>query len=328
VNLNDVSYTRNWIDFELREESFRFRLERTYDSRSIESGLFGFGWCSNLDTAIEPQRDGRLLVKDCTPRALRNDLFERSPRDLKRGFGEAYRLASRPNERIERDLSSYTWYRDGGLRERFDLKGRLLERRFKAPFTLRLHYSREGHLDRLELNRDSGTRVLLWQVALDPQSGKIRRLSALQGRTSALADALVYEYDGEDLVRAHNAWNHAFHFAYDGLHNLTRIEYPDQTRETLTYDRDRDRLLSFRGRDGCIERYTQKEETLQSPKAGRHLIAEAVRSCEDQVQRRQRREFWIARSPAGTSYLARALIKDGSHIRDLVFDRSKKFERN
>src|SRR5690606_36657651 len=45
----------------------RYNLEviRSYNSRSIFSGIFGYGWCSDFETRIETTLEGNLKLTEC-----------------------------------------------------------------------------------------------------------------------------------------------------------------------------------------------------------------------------------------------------------------------
>jgi len=41
------------------------KIVRTYNSRSLFSGMFGFGWCSDFETSMEVNAEGNIKVKEC-----------------------------------------------------------------------------------------------------------------------------------------------------------------------------------------------------------------------------------------------------------------------
>lgn len=63
VDMRTANYTSTWYDVCLGpcETS---KLERTYNSRTIHDGIFGYGWCSNIETSLENIR-GELSLAFC-----------------------------------------------------------------------------------------------------------------------------------------------------------------------------------------------------------------------------------------------------------------------
>ena len=49
VDTRSAGYSKTFVDFRSPGTGFLLTAERTYNSRSLYNGLFGFGWCSNLE---------------------------------------------------------------------------------------------------------------------------------------------------------------------------------------------------------------------------------------------------------------------------------------
>lgn len=66
VNIQYADFISKWQDARLGT----FKLERTYHSRSIYSGVFGYGWCSILDTHLEKSQSsaGQWVRYECDRR--------------------------------------------------------------------------------------------------------------------------------------------------------------------------------------------------------------------------------------------------------------------
>jgi len=60
VDMKNASFSDYWVDLMVPGNNFFLRISRTYNSRSLFSGIFGFGWCSNLETQIEITLEGNL----------------------------------------------------------------------------------------------------------------------------------------------------------------------------------------------------------------------------------------------------------------------------
>lgn len=284
IDVKDASFSTRFVDLDTGHVAF----SRTYDSRSTFNGLFGFGWCSDLDRTLvkAPHVSGRqattsIAIDVCGRRTLFAAVGAPPTRrwvakDAKDGY-------------VDLDRGSFTHHAsDGRWVARFD----------GGDGGLRALASRRGEPVQIlreprgSLLRDAapgeGSRV---RLEVDPLANKILRIEAPDGRRA------TFEYDGEDLAKVTNAWNNTYLFRYDSLHNLVESRYPDATTERLTYDADRDVLTSFQGRNGCVERY---EIALSSPHRNRSRQKTlAVKTCGEKEISRVGFEFDYRRTPTG-----------------------------
>jgi len=65
VDVRSAGYSKTFVDFKSQARGFNLKIERTYNSRSLFNGLFGFGWCSNIETQLEVLPDNSLKVTEC-----------------------------------------------------------------------------------------------------------------------------------------------------------------------------------------------------------------------------------------------------------------------
>jgi YD repeat-containing protein len=267
VNMMEASFRSTFTDLEMNG----LKIQRRYDSRSNVSGVFGFGWCSTFDThlAFEKLPDGKIqtTISDCgkitasnAPLKYVNGTYSQAlPTGLTRRYnadtGDLMALrgpAGGAEVQILRTRSRLS--RDAALGEGLKMRQRITD---KTANRIRLVYD--------DLNETV--------TSLETSDGK----------------RLEFTYSADrNLLSAKNAWNNTYRFDYDTLHNLTRAAYPDHTFEQMTYDSDRDRLLSFQGRDGCSETYSHQVSTSDS---GRHQTSTAHLICQGKTKRDVRFDF-------------------------------------
>ena len=65
VDLRNANYSNTWIDIQVDGSGYDMKVLRTYHSRSLFNGMFGFGWCSNFETSLEVLPEGALKVREC-----------------------------------------------------------------------------------------------------------------------------------------------------------------------------------------------------------------------------------------------------------------------
>lgn len=286
VNMKDASYSRRFVDVDAGGTV----LARTYESRSTHNGLFGFGWCSPLDTKLEKRGAAGWLLWQCGSSLE----FTASGATLKTALPRAGTLTKQGAKWVRRSP-------DGSLQV-FDTVGRLVSWTLqRAPGAARIFYDSDG-LPR-EVLAPSGE-ALRFQV--DPLRKRVTRIEGSGGRS------VEYEYRGPDLVKVKNAWNNVYTHSYDSLHNLIRTDFPDRTHEAIDYDADLDRVTSFKGRDGCIEIFSYLPHLTTEPDVKRVTRATALKSCDGRPEMPVVFDFLYGARPDGKLFLAKTRIHQGT----------------
>lgn len=65
VDMNNAGYSNSWVDLEVPGNGYDMRVLRAYKSRTIFSGMFGFGWCSEYETKLETTSEGLVKISEC-----------------------------------------------------------------------------------------------------------------------------------------------------------------------------------------------------------------------------------------------------------------------
>ena len=296
INIKDASFSTNFVDL----ESGQFKISRTYDSRSTFNGLFGFGWCSNLDR--------RLLKNTETPDVAIETCGRRT---VFKAIGE------RPTQRWSSGTQGYVEIDKGDFVHRTQ-DGRLIARyagpdgglsALSDPRGLDVPIQR-GQPRRLLRSAASGEGLRV-RLEVDPLANKILAIETSEARAT-------YRYRADDLIEATNAWNNTYSFRYDSLHNLTEAQYPDKTSEEMSYDADHDRLLSFKGRNSCIERY---EITIASKTDQRTQKTTAIKSCNEKESSRVAFEFDYRKKARGAWRLAKLKLSRDGRSNEINYDK-------
>jgi hypothetical protein len=241
LNANATKYVRSWSDLE--DANLGITLERTYSSHSLTNASFGFGWCSELDTTIEPTRDGRLKLKNCLnesetvfspPTTTLNLAMREKKADRSPAFSARVGAFSSDNgEQVDFKNGIYTQYKFGSPFRKFDQTGRLIEWRATNGIVHRVRRNVYGHP--VFWSNSKGARV---SIQTDPNTGRITSIK-IPGRGT-----LRYQYVGENLVYVAQPGGVEFNLLYDDLHNLTQISSTEGFLESVRYDKLRDEVLS------------------------------------------------------------------------------------
>ena len=232
VNLSNGNLYLPMRDLYLPAYRFSLTIDRAYNSRSTEDGPFGFGWSFNYGVKVRKDTAG-LLIQEGDGSTRR---YQSSGNGFESKVGAYSRMAKSPD-------GGYVRTRAGGIRERFNPKGRLVRLEDGNGYWVQLTY----HNDRLASVKDGAGRSLAFTYN---RRGKIATIKDSLGRT------LQYRYaDRGDLMAATDLSGHETQYAYDDLHNLIGIRYPDGAETTMTYDTQRDLIISERGPGGRLTSY-------------------------------------------------------------------------
>ena len=65
VDMKNANYAQSWVDMEIPGTGYALNVSRTYNSKSLFDGMFGFGWCSEFETTLTVTAEGNLKVTEC-----------------------------------------------------------------------------------------------------------------------------------------------------------------------------------------------------------------------------------------------------------------------
>jgi YD repeat-containing protein len=65
VDMENLNFTDSWTDLSYSSSFDTLNVKRTYNSRSLFDGMFGFGWCSDFETKLTAEPGYRIVRKEC-----------------------------------------------------------------------------------------------------------------------------------------------------------------------------------------------------------------------------------------------------------------------
>ena len=358
VDMRLANYFDSWTDLEIPGTGYNLRVTRTYNSRSLFNGMFGFGWCSAFETKFEVQADGSIKLKECgdgrttlyvpknfsskntgkavdqiiskvrRSRSLSKSQIRRLRAELMSNpqtfqtYARQYKVSSRIMQgrvyyalgnSVETLVQKGAYYErvlPDGTKQRFDRKGRLTHLYDANGNYVQLIYQKSL----ITIIKDNTNR----QLVLTYGPNRKVRLIRGPGRVK-----VSYRYANNDLIAVSSAWGNNYSYQYDGLHNLTRVTYPDKTFKRITYNANKDWVTSFRGRTGCLETYKYNF----SPKDPKnHYWADVVKRCQKKVVTKAKFEYWYQpRKLTAGKFLARTRFKINEDTNDIFY--SERFAR-
>ncbi|MGZ3794008.1 MAG: DUF6531 domain-containing protein [Bdellovibrio sp.] len=354
VDMKNANYSNTWVDMEVPGTGYDLKIVRTYNSRSLFNGLFGFGWCSDFETSMEVTPEGNIKVTECgggmeitfSPREVtRKDvdatiaaIISKMKSEKKVGITEAF-LTNLKTELVEDDGKRAEYARQYGIsvpiREgtKYYANGKEVEhfvfnktyytrnlpdgsaQRFSPQGKLTHIYDKNGNFLKFEYDKD---------VIASIQDNNGRRLTfkyyqnkkvkSIAGPNGLMAD---YKFSNlDDLSSVKNAWLKTYTYEYDDLHNLTKATWPDNTSVALKYDKKNDWVLSFTDRDKCIESY-KYEFSPADPK--NHYWSSVKKVCGKEVMADNKYEFWYQKRADGQPFLQRVMTTERGNVTDITY---------
>ena len=349
VDTKSANYTKTFVDIALTGTGLPLMIERTYNSRSLYQGMFGYGWCSNLETRLEVMPDNTLMVVECGggaeisytsggAKGNPNGTIGQIMAEVKKKKG----LSNKYIQQVEKDLKRSSLLQSELIRA-FGLKGKAQRGKTyhavgRQNDTITFNgnqYRRLRPNGHVEVFNAKGELI----QELD-KSGNWIRIQRKKGRIAKVIDAkgqalnfrwkkgrlvvtgpkkLKAEYKispENNLTLAIDSKGDKYQYVYDNHHNLRKTKYSNNTYEALTYNIDKDWVTSFRDRRGCKEKYSYKTNSKNKD----HYWTEVTKKCGKRVTNQSRYEFWNRKKADGNKYLYRARQSVNGRISDITYD--------
>ena len=350
VDMKNANFTDDWVDLKFPSTGFNLSVERTYNSRVLYNGMFGFGWCTDLEQKLEKMDSGAIQISSCGPYSAA--VFYPAGVDKKEMLQFVGKLADAHvkagNKLSKKALSTLknALYDDRIKRDEFAAKYKVAipsskTRKFvnsaadkdSITITKSGNYVRVRSDDVKEIydnkgnlveKRDTNGNFLKYSYranALIQITNQLsQRLSFLyhaNGKVSKItgpSDLVVeYKYKKSDLIWVKNAWKNQYTYELDNLHNLTKITYPDKTTREIKYNTKKDWVVAFKDREGCVENYDI------DLKSDDHYSTTLVKKCGKKVTNRSKFEFWYKTTAKRGSRLARVRTEINGRVRDVKY---------
>lgn len=351
MDTRSAGYSKTFVDWKREGSGFALRIERSYNSRSLYNGIFGFGWCSNFETRMDAMPDNSLKAVECG--GGQETLYYQKGKSVDAALQtkaiidkmKQRRMSKKDLRKLEQDLlRSQTLRSDfiGALK----LKGKVREGakhyasgrsneyviplkggggfRRVLPTGISEVFNNDGRLVKVT-DRQGNFIDLSWKpkvILVADSRGRTLRLILQSGKvkTAKFGKKTVasYKHDGEDLKEIKNAYNEVFSHNYDDFHNLTKTVYPDKTTEELRYNVKKDWVVKFIDRRGCVESYGFGK----NKKNPDHYFSTVEKKCGKRVVNMSKYEFWNRERPGGRGgkYLHRArTVVNGRLTADVTY---------
>ena len=358
VDTKNGNYSKTFLDFEIRGASFPLKLERTYNSRSLYKGLFGMGWCSNIETRLDMLPDGVPKLTVCGGGLEISFLSKKAKQDI--------------NAQVEAILTAVKRQKQNqGLSGKYfeQLKGRLMKSNilrnefFRAynvkgrPQAGQLYFAEGRRNDILQYNKDGYFKRTLpsgVQQFFSARTGNLIQVSDRVGnyfkitwkgnQPQSMVDnkgkTITFVYDNnnrvskiqglgrtwaeyviedDQLKRVKNK-DGAYTHRYDDLYNLTQTVYPAKGNAKAPSE-----TLSYNKKKDWVTRFQNQRKCVEAykyktnPNDSNHYWTEVQKKCGKVVTNVSRYEFWNKKAADGAVYLHRARQDINGNVTDIVY---------
>lgn len=306
VDMKNANFSNSWVDLELPGTGFDLKVSRTYNSRSLFSGMFGFGWCSEFETNLEIKNEGYITLTECGAGQELNFLPQVPVKNISQiKENTKFFINGKEAENIVFSKGAYVRNFTDGSSQRFNLKGKLTHLYDKNGNFLKFEQGNDGTIKEIE---DNNGRKLSFKYY---PNKKVKQIIGPSGTS------VEYKFSNQDdLSWVKNAWTNIYLYEYDELHNLTKVIWPDKTFIAIKYDTKKDWVIGFEDRDKCSEVY-KYEFSDKDPQ--NHYWATVKKTCGKEVVNESRHEFWYKSKAGGDSFLQRVASNVNGSVTDITY---------
>lgn len=288
VNLKNGNFYTTYTDIIMPGGGMDLEIVRTYNSKAIKKGWFGFGWGSDYETFLVVAADGSVTIHE-NGSGARTRFVPKSKIDpakaadkiitairkksalsdgvvdglRKKLMGDAnLRLAYTKKYKIGADLASGTilYSNTRGLQqvvvEKTGYKRKYNDGKVE-------YFNKKGEMVKIKnkngyvvnLNYNKGKLVSIKDSMAKQlffewyQDGKVKHISSAGDKKT------FYKYREDDLVESKDIAGNVFTYSYDSNHNMTSIGYSDKTKLKVSYYPKTLFVKEVVARDGEVTKY-------------------------------------------------------------------------
>jgi YD repeat-containing protein len=269
VNLKNGNFYISYTDLILTGTGPKIELTRTYNSKSLEKGWFGFGWGSFFETKLVVSPEGSIIIHEHGAGGMTRFVPQGGKMNVKQSIANLISSVKKNTQMTDSAAKALTkklqnaefrhsYARQYGFVTKTKAgqkwvssqRGSQTLQRFKDHYVRATQDGRKDHFDlngnMIKVVEASGHKVDLVykknvlktmkdnfgkQVYFEwYPDGKIKHLWKSKDNMAE------YKFKGDDLIYSRDLAKNVYQYGYDKAHNLTRIEYADKSFMAMSYD--------------------------------------------------------------------------------------------
>lgn len=358
VDMRNANYADSFTDWNGQGTGYDLRVHRTYNSRTLHNGIFGFGWCSDLETRMTISPANTILITECGAGAR----LEYSPTTAKAGtpnevVSEILTKAKQKNPRLTPDQLLE-------IKNRISLDPVLLEEfarqlEVKGNVVSGAKYVSPGRVNEAVTVRMNGAQKIYVRTLADGSyqefsaNGLLERMYDKNGnylkiqygkedRVVGVVDndgrKLSFEYDPTvpKVAKIKGPRNVLMTYKYsgedlvavkDGWGDAYAYEYDDLHNLTkITFPDKTTKTLTYNKERDWVTAFTDRKGCLEEYKYEENpkdpfnnYWSILTKTCDKKVVYRSRFEFFHKQLSDGSRYLARTTQDENGNKIDITF---------
>lgn len=336
VNLKNGNFYITYTDIVVPGGGHDLVIERTYNSRSVEKGWFGYGWGSDYETYLVVSADGSIVVHEngsgaltrFTPRSSVNS--EEAAKKIVDAMRKKTSISSSVATDLIKKLKNDAELRQAYAR-RFNVQAKLASgtelfsnvrglQKVVVTSTgfvrkqndgVEHHFNKKGHLTKVKHKNGYYVDLIYKNDKLEKikdsmakqiflswyPDGKIKSVESGAGTKT------LYKYDSSDnLTEATDVAKNVFKYSYDYNHNMTEIAYKDGTKMSVKYTKRTQFVEEVVKKSGEIVKY-KYESNPKNPENHYWTLVSKKNPGGQEITNRY--EYEIKKRPDGSSYTHR-----------------------
>ncbi len=359
VDMKNANFANSWLDLEVPGSGYDLKINRTYNSKSLFDGIFGFGWCSDFETTLQLTAEGNIKLTECgagqevffTPREFGKKEIDKTVAQII----AKVRAAKKPDEKTIKKLTE-DLISDHDLRSKFAFaykvalpikegtqffaNGREVENMIfaKGVYTRNLpdgSYMRFDKDGRMTHMYDKNGNYL----KLDYEGGNLKEIVDNNGRkltfkfyTNHKVKSITgpgnmtseYKFTNlNDLSSAKTAFpNTTYTYEYDDVHNMVKANYP----KDANYPTETSITLTYDKKNDWVTSFVDREKCKEDYKyefdekdPKMHYWSSVKKVCGKEVVNNSKHEFWYAERKDGQTFLSRVASTVNDNITDITY---------
>jgi YD repeat-containing protein len=344
VDMRNANYSASWVDLEIPGSGYELKVNRTYNSRSLHNGIFGFGWCSDFETKIDVTPEGNLKLTECgagqeiyyLPREFSRKEIDKTVGQIVSALRTKKKMDETSLKNLEKDLPT-----NHNLRAKYaqDLKIAITikegtqffanskevenvvfakgyytrniidgsSQRFAKDGRLTHIYDKNGNFLKFDYDKETLKEVV------DNNGRRLnfkfynnKKIKTITGPNSSVVE---YKYENlDDLSYVKNAWGNVYTYIYDDMHNMTKATWPAaKAGEPSTFI-----ALTYNKKNDWVTSFVDRTGCREdysyedSPTDPKnHYWSIVKKTCGKEIVTESKYEFWHKTRGDGENYLYR-----------------------
>lgn len=352
VDMKNANFSTSWTDLKVPGTGYDMKVLRTYNSRTLFVGLFGFGWCSEFETKLIISPDNTLKIFECgAGLEITFTTKDYGSKEIDKLIQEIIQKVKAEGKRSDDYIANLrkNLLQDSRLRIQMALSYDLSAKAREGA----IYYANGKEVDNITLTKEyylrqlndgtyqrfdfKGRLIAMYDrnsnyLKLNYEGNQLKDVIDNNGRrlkfkynhnkrlasiTGPSGTSVEYKFEKLDnLVWVNNAWGNIYTYEYDNLHNLTKATWPDKTNIQLTYDKTKDWVMSYKDRSNCIEKYDY-QTSKDDPK--NHYWSTVEKKCNKRVVNNTKFEFFHKVRSDGVTFLARTITTTNGVTNEIAF---------